>query len=114
MAGCQDSGTEPVGGSDAELIQAIIDADKISVGMDGLPSNSKIILDEEYNEYSQTHTAHRDDDARVRKINEDYEKERALKRVREGYYENKFSKSQREKTSGSGKGSDSLCVYGDS
>ena len=72
------------------------------------------MTDTEYDEYSQTHTAHRDDDARVRKINEDYEKEIALKRVREGYYENKFSKSQREKTSGSGKGSDSLCVYGDS
>ena len=51
MAGCQNSGTEPVGGSDAELIQAIIDADKISVGMDGLPSNSKIIVEEDYNEY---------------------------------------------------------------
>ena len=51
MAGCQNSGTEPVGGSDAELIQAIIDADKISVGMDGLPSNSKIIVEEDYIEY---------------------------------------------------------------
>ena len=51
MASCQNSGTEPVGGSDAELIQAIIDADKISVGMDGLPSNSKIIVEEDYNEY---------------------------------------------------------------
>ena len=51
MAGCQDSGTEPVGVSDIELIQAIIDADKISVGMDGLPSNSKIIVEEDYNEY---------------------------------------------------------------
>ena len=51
MAGCQDSGTEPVGVSDAELIQAIIDADKISVGMNGLPSNSKIIVEENYNEY---------------------------------------------------------------
>ena len=51
MAGCQNSGTEPVGGSDAELIQAIIDADKISVGMDGLPSNSKTIVEEDYNEY---------------------------------------------------------------
>jgi len=51
MAGCQDSGTEPVGVSDAELIQAIIDANKISVGMDGLPSNSKTIVEEDYNEY---------------------------------------------------------------
>ena len=51
MAGCQNSGTEPVGVSDAELIQAIIDANKISVGMDGLPSNSKTIVEEDYNEY---------------------------------------------------------------
>ena len=51
MAGCQDTGTESVGISDAELIQAIIDADKISVGMDGLPSNSKTIVEEDYNEY---------------------------------------------------------------
>jgi len=51
MVGCQDSGTEPEGVSDAELIQAIIDADKISVGMDRLPSNSKIIVEENYNEY---------------------------------------------------------------
>ena len=72
------------------------------------------ITDEEYNEYSQTHTAYRDDDARVHKINEDYEKEIALKRVREGYYENKFSKSQREKTTRASKGQSSLCVYGDS
>jgi len=41
MVGCQDTDTESVGISDAELIQAIIDADKISVGMDGLPSNKK-------------------------------------------------------------------------
>ena len=51
MAGCQDTGTESVEISDAELIQAIIDADKISVGMDGLPSNSKTIVEEDYNEY---------------------------------------------------------------
>ena len=51
MAGCQDTGTESVGISDAELIQAIIDADKISVGMDGLPSNSKTIVEEDFNEY---------------------------------------------------------------
>ena len=51
IVGCQDSGTEPVGVSDAELIQAIIDADKISVGMDGLPSNSKTIVEEDFNEY---------------------------------------------------------------
>ena len=51
MTGCQNTGTEPVGLSDIELIQAIIDADKISVGMNGLPSNSKTIVEEDYNEY---------------------------------------------------------------
>ena len=51
MAGCQNTSTESVGLSDAELIQAIIDADKISVGIDGLPSNSKTIVEEDYNEY---------------------------------------------------------------
>ena len=51
IAGCQNTSTESVGLSDAELIQAIIDADKISVGMDELPSNSKIIVEEDYNEY---------------------------------------------------------------
>ena len=65
-------------------------------------------------EYSQTHTAHRDDDERVRKINKDYEKEIALKRVREGYYENSFSEKQRKKAAESSEGSSSLCVYGDS
>ena len=51
IAGCQNTSTESVGLSDAELIQAIIDADKISVGMDELPSNSKTIVEEDYNEY---------------------------------------------------------------
>ena len=51
LAGCQNTSTESVGLSDAELIQAIIDADKISVGMDGLPSNSKTIVEEDFNEY---------------------------------------------------------------
>ena len=45
---------------------------------------------------------------------EEYEKETALKRVREGYYENAFSEKQRQKTTKSSKGSSSLCVYGDS
>ena len=51
ISGCQNTSTESVGLSDAELIQAIIDADKISVGMDELPSNSKTIVEEDYNEY---------------------------------------------------------------
>ena len=64
------------------------------------------MTDEDYNEYSQTHTAHRDD--------KEYIKTKALKRVREGYYESSFSKKQREEASESSKGSPSLCVYGDS
>ena len=58
---------------------------------------------------------HPDDDyAKVRKINENYEKQRALKRVRENYYEDTFRKEQGQKTSESSKGSATLCVYGDS
>ena len=64
------------------------------------------ITDEEYNEYSQTHTAYRD--------NKEFIKERALKRVREGYYERAFRKKQRQKTTESSESSASLCVYGDS
>ena len=53
-------------------------------------------------------------DEDYQQYDKEYIKTRALKRVKEGYYENKFSKSQRKKTTGSSKGSDSLCVYGDS
>ena len=45
---------------------------------------------------------------------EEYEKQIALKRVREGYYENTFSEKQRQKTAKSSKRLSSLCVYGDS
>ena len=45
---------------------------------------------------------------------EEYEKQTALKRIREGYYEDTFSKEQRQKTAESSKGSSTLCVYGDS
>ena len=45
---------------------------------------------------------------------EEYEKQRALKRVREGYYESAFRKKQRKKASEPSEGSPSLCVYGDS
>ena len=47
-------------------------------------------------------------------MGEEHEKERALKRIREGYYESTFRKKQRKKTSKSSEGSPSLCVYGDS
>ena len=42
------------------------------------------------------------------------QKERALKKVREGKYESAFRKKQREKTTKPSEGSPSLCVYGDS
>ena len=45
---------------------------------------------------------------------EEYEKQRALKRIREGYYESAFREKQRQKAAKSGEGSPSLCVYGDS
>ena len=51
MVGCQDSGTEPVGVSDAELIQAIIDADKINIDLGELPSKSKIVIEGDYSDY---------------------------------------------------------------
>ena len=44
---------------------------------------------------------------------EEYEKQRALKRIREGYYESTFREKQRKKASESSEGSPSLCVYGD-
>ena len=45
---------------------------------------------------------------------EEYIKQRALKRVKEGYYESSFSKKQRQETTESSEGSPTLCVYGDS
>ena len=48
---CQNGSTDSKGVSDSELIQAIIDADKISIGVDDLPSNSKTVIEYDYNEY---------------------------------------------------------------
>ena len=45
---------------------------------------------------------------------EDFIKTRALKRVREGYYEGSFREKQRENLAKPSEGSSSLCVYGDS
>ena len=42
------------------------------------------------------------------------QKERALKKVREGKYESAFRKKQRQETTKLSEGSPSLCVYGDS
>ena len=44
---------------------------------------------------------------------EEYEKQTALKRIREGYYESTFREKQRKKATESSEGSPSLCVYGD-
>ena len=45
---------------------------------------------------------------------EEYEKQRALKRIRENYYEDSFSKEQGKEAAEPSKGSSTLCVYGDS
>ena len=42
------------------------------------------------------------------------QQERALKKVREGKYENAFREKQRENLAKPSEGSSSLCVYGDS
>ena len=72
--------------------------------------------DEEYNEYSMTHTAHRDNIEYVTELEarEEYEKQTALKRIREGYYESTFREKQGKEATESSEGSPSLCVYGDS
>tara|TARA_R110000744_G_scaffold23647_5_gene59835 strand:- start:1613 stop:1813 length:201 start_codon:yes stop_codon:yes gene_type:complete len=54
-----------------------------------------------------------EDDKKIQKIHVKYEKEQALKKIRKGYYENKFSKSEGKKITGHGKGQSTLCVYGD-
>ena len=48
---CQNGSTDPKEISDSELIQAIIDADKISIGINDLPSNSKTVIEYDYTEY---------------------------------------------------------------
>ena len=44
----------------------------------------------------------------------EYEKQRALKRIREGYYESTFREKQGKKATESRERSITLCVYGDS
>ena len=48
---CQNGATDSKEVSDSELIQAIIDADKISIGINDLPSNSKTVIEYDYTEY---------------------------------------------------------------
>ena len=45
---------------------------------------------------------------------DEIQKERALKKVREGTYESTFSKKQRKNITEPSEGSPTLCVYGDS
>jgi len=45
---------------------------------------------------------------------EEYEKQTALKRIREGYYETTFREKQGKKATESRERSITLCVYGDS
>ena len=85
----------------------IKDLMKLKQQIDTMIETYKDLHPEECNIFS-------DDAAKVQKINEDYEKQIALKRVREGYYEDAFRKKQRKKTTESSEGSPSLCVYGDS
>jgi len=51
VVSCQNGSTDPKGISDSELIQAIIDADKITIGVDNLPSNSRTVIEYDYTEY---------------------------------------------------------------
>ena len=51
VVSCQNGSTDPKGISDSELIQAIIDADKITIGVDDLPSNSRTVIEYDYTEY---------------------------------------------------------------
>ena len=47
-------------------------------------------------------------------IQEELDKENALKKIREGTYESTFRKKQRQETTEHGEGPPSLCVFGDS
>ena len=51
IVGCQKAPTGSVGMSDAELIQLIIDANKVDVPMDEMPSQSQTVIEEDYNDY---------------------------------------------------------------
>ena len=53
LIGCQDSVLEPSETSDAELIQMIIEANKIGVSIDNIPENSRNIVIQEYSDYME-------------------------------------------------------------
>ena len=63
--------------------------------------------------YKDLHPNDDEDNKKINKIHVEYEKEYALKKIREGYYENKFSESKRKKVTGHGKGSSKVCIQGD-
>ena len=48
MIGCQTGLTKSEGISDAELIQAIIDADKTEISLEQLPAQSRMIMEHDY------------------------------------------------------------------
>ena len=77
-----------------------------------LEIGSTIAYDSHTIEEYETHD--RGNNIHLNGMSEYNEKQTALKRIREGYYENKFRKSQRKKTARLSQGQPTLCVYGDS
>ena len=51
IIGCQTGLTKSEGISDAELIQAIIDADKTEISMEQLPGQSRTVMEQDYYDY---------------------------------------------------------------
>jgi hypothetical protein len=51
IIGCQTGFTKSEGISDAELIQAIIDADKTEISMEQLPGQSRTVMEQDYYDY---------------------------------------------------------------
>ena len=51
FAGCENSMTKSDETFDDELMQDIIDAEKIDINMTDLPSQSSTVIDQDYNDY---------------------------------------------------------------
>tara|TARA_R110002167_G_scaffold267515_5_gene474162 strand:- start:2048 stop:2407 length:360 start_codon:yes stop_codon:yes gene_type:complete len=66
---------------------------------------------EEYCEQIKTHD--RGNNTHLDGMSEYNQREQALKKIRKGTYENKFSKSQRKKVTGHGQGNSKVCIQGD-
>ncbi len=73
-----------------------------------LMDNGEYITKKEYETHDRGNNTHLDG------MSEYDEKQRALKKIREGTYESTFRKKQGKKTTKSSEGPPSLCVYGDS